>query len=113
MLSNQPYEKDKAGRRKPPRHCRYLGKPRANIRGHYRLGFSLIKQLQAIANLLNIEPYADLEWVKKGGMIRLGLQKANEHKTSHLDAIWEELRDESDDELELEYGLDYSQKKYG
>lgn len=124
MVEQPIFEVDKAGRRKPPRHCRYLGIPRANIRGHYRLGLSLIRQLQAIANLLNIEPYASLEWVKKGGMrvttsavvralLRLGLKKAHDHERGYLEAIWDEVRSEPDDELELDHGLDYTHKKFG
>lgn len=125
MLSNIPYEQDKAARRKAPRHCFKLRIPRANLRGHYRVGLSLIRRLEATANLLNIEPYATLEWVKKGGqrvttsdvvraLLRLGFQKACEFEgKSHLDVIWDEVTHEIPDELEQDHNLTYTFRKYG
>ncbi|MFA5186466.1 MAG: hypothetical protein WC551_08325 [Patescibacteria group bacterium] len=124
MLSNTPYERDTAARRKAPRHCIKMKAPLANLRGHYRIGLTLIKQLEATANLLNVEPYADLAWVKKGGrrvttsdvvraLLRLGYRKAGEDSRSHLDVIWEEIIRETPDEMEEAHHLTYTFRKYG
>lgn len=44
--------KDLAGRRKVPRLSSNKGPPKANIRASYRLGFSLIRQLENLAELI-------------------------------------------------------------
>lgn len=44
--------KDLGGRRKAPRLSAHMGPPKANIRANYRLGYSIIKQLESLAQLI-------------------------------------------------------------
>ncbi len=120
---------DKDGKRKAPRTPTYGHKPVANIRASYRLGISLIEQLEAMTRLLS-------QWHKEGAtmwpkfhyrittsdiarnLIRLGLEKVNEEgqrqNKSELEVLLKVVLEEDYDEEELIRKLDYGHtKKYG
>jgi len=125
----RPLETDQDGKRKTPRTPRFGYEPKANIRASYRLGITLIDQLESLTQLLS-------QWHKKGStywprfhyrittsdiarnLIKMGLEKLHEDAdttaTSHLELLLDAILEESPDYQEADRHLAYTDtKKYG
>jgi len=120
--------KDRAGRRAVPRNNAFLKAPPANVRGSYKLGYSLLKRLESISQLLanqqrrTIEQERPIRLVTTSDVVRnlvkLGLEKAEEEArargVSDLEVIYRRIRSEERDWQEVELGLDYARgSKWG
>lgn len=120
---------DKEGKRRVPRTYSYGYRPKANIRASYRLGITLIEQLESFTKILS-------QWHKEGAtmwprfhyrittsdiarnLIKLGLEKINqdaqERGISHLEVLLETILQEEKDLEEWYRHLGYEDtKKYG
>jgi len=121
--------KDKAGRRAVPRNNAFLKAPPANVRGSYKLGYSLLKRLESISQFLANQERRTIEDYKRPvrlvttsdvvrNLIKLGLEKAEEEArargVSDLEVIYRRIRSEERDWQEIELGLDYARgSKWG
>lgn len=120
---------DKEGKRRVPRTHSFGYRPKANIRASYRLGITLIEQLESLTRLLS-------QWHKEGAtmwpryhyrittsdiarnLIKLGLQKTHQDAqargVSHLQFLLETILGEENDFEEWVRHLGYEHtKKYG
>lgn len=120
---------DREGKRKAPRTHSFGYQPKANIRASYRLGITLIEQLESLTRLLS-------QWHKEGAtmwprfhyrittsdiarnLIKLGLDKiqhdAQARGVSHLEVLLETILQEDKDFEEWLRHLGYEDtKKYG
>jgi len=121
--------KDRAGRRAVPRNNAFLKAPPANVRGSYKLGYSLLKRLESISQLLANQQKKTIEEDKRPvrlvttsdvvrNLVKLGLEKAQEEArargVSDLEVIYRRICSEERDWQEVELGLDYARgSKWG
>jgi len=112
-----------------PRNNAFLKAPPANVRGSYKLGYSLLKRLESISQFLANQERRTIEDYKRPvrlvttsdvvrNLIKLGLEKAEEEArargVSDLEVIYRRIRSEERDWQEIELGLDYARgSKWG